>query len=262
VPALHVDYVRWADRVNAERGRGLEFEEILGYHLEQAHRLLVELGPLDEKAHEIGRDAFRRLSSAGRRSFARGDAHAAETLFRRAIEVLAEDDPLRLPLLPQRAEVLLELGNFADAQALVERAHALAESAANVRVKAAADLVRMHVRLHKGEAGNWSEATLKLTTETIPRLEQEGAHAELARAWRLVALVRQVAGSLGTAGDAIRNVVTHARAAGDERLVARSTLGLAFNVFFGPTPVKQAIAQCEAFVTRQPSFATVRCRDS
>ena len=62
---LHVEFVRWADQVNAERGRALEFEEILGYHLEQAHRYLTELGPLDEKAHEIGRDASRRLASAG-----------------------------------------------------------------------------------------------------------------------------------------------------------------------------------------------------
>ena len=62
---LHVDFVRWADQVNAERGRALEFEAILGYHLEQAHNYLAELGPLDEKGREIGADAARRLASAG-----------------------------------------------------------------------------------------------------------------------------------------------------------------------------------------------------
>ena len=77
---LHVDFVRWADQVNAERGRGLEFEAILGYHLEQAHRYLAELGPLDQKGHEIGGDGARRLASAGRRAFASGDAHAAGNL--------------------------------------------------------------------------------------------------------------------------------------------------------------------------------------
>ena len=246
---LHVEFVRWADGVCAQRGRALEFEEILGYHLEQAHRYLTELGPLDEKAHEIGRDASRRLASAGRRSFARGDAHAAENLFRRAIALLKEDDPIRLPLLPQRAEVMLELGKFADAKELVDHAHTLAEAARNIRVRAAADLVRLHVRLHKAEPGSWSDATLQLTTETIPLLEQEGAHAELARAWRMVALVNQIAGSIGTAGDAIQKVVTHARAAGDERLVARSALGLTFNALNGPTPVQQALEQCQEFVT-------------
>ena len=77
---LHVEFVRWADQVNAERGRALEFEEILGYHLEQAHRCLTELNPLDEKATDLGRDAARRLASAARRSVQRGDVHAAENL--------------------------------------------------------------------------------------------------------------------------------------------------------------------------------------
>ena len=246
---LHVEFVRWADKVNAERGRGLEFEEILGYHLEQAHRYLGELAPLDEKGHGIGHDAATRLASAGRRSFARGDAHAAENLFRRAIALLKEDDPLRLPLLPQRAEALLELGKFAEAKELVDHAHVLGEAAGDIRVRAAADLVRLHVRLHKAEPGSWSDATLQLTTETIPLLEQQGAHAELARAWRMIALVNQIAGSFGPAGEAIQKVVTHARAAGDERLVARSALGLTFNALNGPTPVQQALEQCQEFVT-------------
>ncbi len=42
---LHLEFVRWADRANADSERGLAFEEILGYHLEQAHRYLRELGP-------------------------------------------------------------------------------------------------------------------------------------------------------------------------------------------------------------------------
>ena len=70
---LHLGFVRWADKVNADRDRALEFEEILGYHLEQAYRYLGELGPLDEAGVAIGRDAARRLSNAGRRALARGD---------------------------------------------------------------------------------------------------------------------------------------------------------------------------------------------
>ena len=63
-----------------------------------------------------------------------------------------------------------------------------------------------------------------------------------------LALTKQVAGALGPAGEAIVKVVAHARAAGDERLVARSALGLAFNALYGPTPVQQALKQCEDFV--------------
>ncbi|MEO7336648.1 MAG: adenylate/guanylate cyclase domain-containing protein [Caldimonas sp.] len=245
---LHVDFVRWADEVNAERGRGLEFQEILGYHLEQAHRYLRELGPLDAKGLAIGSDGARRLCAAAKRSFSRGDAQAAKNLFRRAVAMLDENDPQRLPMLPELAEVHLELGQFAEARALAEQAEGAARRVANHRVEAAALLVRMLIRLHSGEAGNWSEATLHLTTQTIPTLEREGAHAELGKAWRLVALVQQIAGRLGEASEAITKVVTHARLAGDDRLVARSALGLALSALYGPTPVDQAIEQCEGLI--------------
>ena len=72
---FHERFVVWADEVN--RDRGAEFEEILGYHLEQAWTYLSELGPLDDRGRAIGEDGARRLASAGRRAFARGDVPAA-----------------------------------------------------------------------------------------------------------------------------------------------------------------------------------------
>ena len=245
---LHVDFVRWADNINAERDRGLEFEEILGYHLEQAQRYLGELGPLDEKAREIGRDGARRLASAGRRAFARGDMHAAANLLRRAVALLAESDPLRLPLLPELGEVLLEVGQFADARLAVDEAITKADAERDRRIKASAEIVRLLLRLHSGEPGKWGDAVLALTDETIPALEREQAHAELAKAWRLVALVQQNSGRLGEAAASIENVVAHARLAGDQRLVSRSALGLTLSALHGPTPAAEAIARCEALV--------------
>lgn len=245
---LHVDFVRWADRVNAERGRALEFEEILGYHLESAHRYLGELGRLDEQGRDIGRDAARRLASAGRRAFARGDMHAAENLLRRATTMLAEHDPMRLPLLPELGEVLLEMGKFAEARAIVDEAIAKADSAAHARVKTAAELVRLLLRLHSRESVLWSEASVQLMTETIPALEREGAHAEIAKAWRLVALVHQNGGQLAKAAECISKVVEHGRLAGDQRLVTRSALGLTLIAVYGPTPVARAIEECQALI--------------
>jgi tetratricopeptide (TPR) repeat protein len=245
---LHVDFVRWADQVNAERGRGLEFEAVLGYHLEQAHKYLTELGPLDQKGREIGADGARRLASAGRRAFARGDANAAGNLFRRAVALLQKDDPQRLPLLPELGEVLLELGQFAEARTVVDEALETARAAGNPKIEASARLTRMLVRLHSGESGSWSDGALELTTDVIPLLERQQAHGELARAWRLVAMVQQIAGQLAKASETIASVIHHARLAGDERLVARSALGMTINAVYGPTPVAQALPQCEALI--------------
>ena len=60
---LHERFVAWADEVN--RDRGAEFEEILGYHLEQAWTYLSELGPLDDRGRAIGEDGARRLAVGG-----------------------------------------------------------------------------------------------------------------------------------------------------------------------------------------------------
>ena len=43
---LHTEFVRWADKLNADNDRAQEFEAILGYHLEQAYKYLGDLGPM------------------------------------------------------------------------------------------------------------------------------------------------------------------------------------------------------------------------
>ena len=85
---LHARFAGWAERVNRERDRELEFQEIVGYHLEQAQRYLAELAPLDEEGRYLGRRAAGHLGPAGRRAFARGDMWAAANLLRRAADLL------------------------------------------------------------------------------------------------------------------------------------------------------------------------------
>src|SRR5204863_333132 len=82
----------------------LEFEEILGYHLEQAYQYLAELGPLDDHGRDVGGRASDRLGSAGRRALARGDMPAAANLLRRAVELLPPEDPRRVKMLPDLYE--------------------------------------------------------------------------------------------------------------------------------------------------------------
>ena len=245
---LHIEFVRWQDHINAQNERGLEHEEILGYHLEQAHRYLSELGPLDEQGVAIGRDAAQRLSGAGKRAFARGDMHAAANLFRRAIALLAAHDPNRLVLLPEFAEVLMGLGDFTEARTVLTEAQATAESAGNRRVAASAQLRMMNVRLHSAEPGDWSEETLRLAHEVIPMFEAEDAQWELARAWRLIGVVHGIAARYQQFTDAVGRSMTHARSAGDTRFVARNASSLASSALLGPTPVPQAIALCNQLI--------------
>jgi class 3 adenylate cyclase/tetratricopeptide (TPR) repeat protein len=245
---LHIEFVRWADQVNADSDRGLEFEEILGYHLEQAYRYLNELGPIDDDGAAIGRDGARRLASAGRRAFGRGDTHAAASLLRRAIGLLSEDDPARVPLLPELGEVLIELGNFPEARTVLAEAKALAERNKNRRIAASAQLFEMRVRLFSSEPGDWGEATLRMAEEAIPLFQSEEAHPELARTWRLIGLVHGIAARYGQSTDAVSQSMTYARLASDERLIARNATGLSSSTLLGPTPVPDAIALCEQLI--------------
>ena len=64
-----------------------EHEEVVAFHLEQAHQYRGQLGPLDERGPaSSGRRAAERLASAGRRALARDDLPAASNLLARALE--------------------------------------------------------------------------------------------------------------------------------------------------------------------------------
>ena len=240
---LHTRFVAWADVAN--RDRHVEFEEILGYHLEQAWRYLSELGPLDDDGRAIGEDGSRRLASAGRRAFARGDIPGAVNLLGRAATLLPERDPDRLAILPEHGEALLMAGRFGEASAVLEAAieHAEAAPAAAARAR----LVRLLVGLRTGDSAEWGEDALEREAErAIQIFEAAGDQAGLAMAWRLLAWSAGVACRYGDAADAAEHAVAFARLAGDVRQERRAATAYAAAASLGPTLVDDAIARCES----------------
>ena len=239
---LHVQFVEWADSVNRE---AVEYEEILGYHLEQAHRYLSELGPLDERGLAIGADAARRLASAGRRAFARGDVPAAANLYGRAAAVLPEDAPARLELLPEYGEALLQTGRFDEAVATLEDAIRVGEQVGAERVVANASLVRLLVRLRAGDPESWRAEAAETIVSAMAVFEAAEDHAGLAKAWRLLAWTHGTACRFGNAAEASERALEHARNAGDVRQAARAATAYAAAAVLGPTPVAEAIERCQ-----------------
>ena len=243
---LHARFVEWADSVNREGA--VEYEEILGYHLEQAHRYLSELGPLDESGLAIGADAAGRLASAGRRAFARGDVPAAANLYGRAAAVLPEDAPARLELLPEYGEALLQTGRFEEAEVVLEDAIDRAGRAGTPTVVANASLVRLLVRLRAGDPESWRKEAAEAIAEAMAVFEQAGDDAGLAKAWRLLAWTHGTACRFGNAAEASDRALDHARKAGDARQQARAATAYAAAALYGPTPVTEAIERCERMV--------------
>ena len=78
--------------------RGGETDEIVGYHLEQAHRHWHELGFLGPRTQGVGRDAATRLDSAARGALQRGDLPGAIGLLERAASLLPPEDVARTAL--------------------------------------------------------------------------------------------------------------------------------------------------------------------
>jgi class 3 adenylate cyclase/tetratricopeptide (TPR) repeat protein len=242
--ALHERFVTWAERVNRERGRELEFEEILGYHLEQAYGYRTSLGINDPGAREVGERAAEKLSNAGRRALGRGDLPAAASLLKRSVDLLPVDAPFRLELLVDLGETYAQSGRFEEAATVLDEAIEQAGSTGDKRLDVRARLERAQVDRFRGVDGALSRAA-QAARDAIAVLEDLRDDAGLARAWRTLVLVEVVQGRFTLASEATEKVVHHAQAAGDSRIASRAAPGVAYILLHGPTPVSSAIPQCE-----------------
>jgi class 3 adenylate cyclase/tetratricopeptide (TPR) repeat protein len=244
---LHEKFVSWAERTAAERVR--EYEEILGYHLEQAFLILAQLGPLDDHGRELGIHGARLLSSAGHRALARGDMPAAATLFHRAAYLLPERDPSRPRLLLLAGEAFLEQGEFQMADMALGMA---LEGAVMLRDRGFQTTARLvQLQLHFLIEGKGSEKELIEEVEQgVPILQELGYHEGLARAWRLAFLVYGTALRWSAAEQAAQRMIEHARLAGDDLMETRLLTDLAMCALYGPMPVPEAIERCRALLER------------
>ena len=83
--ALHERFADWLERVLAERLT--EYEEIVGHHLEAAHRYRTELGEHGEHVEDLADRAAAKLTAAGERAGDRGDNRAAANLAERVLRL-------------------------------------------------------------------------------------------------------------------------------------------------------------------------------
>jgi predicted ATPase/class 3 adenylate cyclase len=237
---LHERFARWLESKAGDREA--EYEEILGYHLEQAFRSRKELGPVGDEGLELARDAARRLVAAGRRAYARGDIPATVNLLERARELA--DDLLRAELAEELGLALFQGGEFERADALLTEAVAAAEAHGDLLRRARALVAREFIRVQTDPAGRTAEI-MRVFEETQPVFEEWHDDLGLSRGWRLRSEVDRLACHFGANAESLELALEHARRAGDEVEQAQILVWLGTSYCFGPTPVRDAIKRCE-----------------
>jgi class 3 adenylate cyclase/tetratricopeptide (TPR) repeat protein len=237
---LHERFAAWLERAAGDRVR--EWEEILGYHLEQAYHYRRELRPADTSTRALAARAGDMLASAGRRAILRGDMPAATSLLSRAASLYEVEAPQRLELLPELGAALIDVGELADAGLVLGEAIELARSAGDARIE-------WRARLELAEMGKEQRAAEGLrqqAEQAIRVFEQHEDDKSLSKAWRLVgeSLLLRCRGA--AAEEALGRAVAYARKAGDLGEETESLRWRARAMLLGPVPVPEGIARCEA----------------
>jgi DNA-binding SARP family transcriptional activator len=238
---LHERFADWLERATDDRVS--EYEEIVGYHLEQAHRYRAELAPVDEQGRTLARRAATRLGAAGRRAYERGDVHAAATLLTRAAELLEPGAPGRAELLADLGEALRETGDFERAESVLAEVIAAASAAGDPVLEARGQLIRLRLRLLTDPGA--TEDVASEGQRLVETFEEAGDERLLAKAWELLAWAPWFRCRAAATEQALQRAIEYARRAGDARTEAQSLNLSVGAAFFGPMPVTEAIRLCE-----------------
>jgi tetratricopeptide (TPR) repeat protein len=238
---LHERFAAWL----AGHGTDLvELDEILGYHLEQAYRYLMQLGAADERGRELAGRASEHLADSGRRAFARGDMRAAVRLFERAAALRSVNDPERLRLLPSLGRALIEVGEWERADALLSEAVETARSVGEHGLAADAAVARTYVRLHTDPES--SHAKVRGELEAAIRIfEQIDDEAGLGRALSIAGMLRLWRGEAAGAIEELERAAGVAREAGDRPQEIQNLQFVMIASVVGPTPVPTALEQLD-----------------
>jgi predicted ATPase len=230
---LHLRFAEWLE----DHGQELsELDEIVGYHLEQAHRYAQEVGALGSQGGLLGERAGARLADAGRRASEREDLSAAVNLLSRASRLLPAESQRRSDVLIDLGYALIGAGRFDDARVAFRAVEARRDSSA---ARSRVGLLAAYNNVAAGEF-----AMLEQIEREIPILEQAGDEAGLAEAWEFAAMVRSWIGRTADAAPAYAHAVRHAQASGHRRLERRIVGIRAVQEAWGHLPADEGIEVC------------------
>jgi class 3 adenylate cyclase len=237
--AHHERFAEWVESIGAAE----EYDEIRGYHLEQAVLLHRELAPDDDQTRALAARGHALLAAAGGRAYGRGDAPAARNLLERALALEPDGNAENLELRRILAHALWEAGETERAATLVEKVEAAAASAGDRAEEWYARLDAAGMRGAGGPEGLVS--FLETASQAVEVFSELDDDRGLAQAWRRISRAELVRCSYAAAEAAAERAIHHALRCQDRQDAARAADVLGTALLWGPTPVGEAMSRCE-----------------
>jgi class 3 adenylate cyclase/tetratricopeptide (TPR) repeat protein len=247
---LHERFAAWLD------GRGEEFDEFVGYHLEQAYRCLEELGPANDHSLAIAHRAATRLAASGRRAESRGDTRAAANLLERATSMLPPDDVTRLAAMPSLGRLLRGSGRMDDAAEALADTVERAEAAREPRIAAEAALALTEIRFHRNEVSR--KRVLRNVEEALTLFNSLDDKASMARALTMRGQMKFWGGASAVATEDLELAAKYANEVGDRAVESESLQYLVATIVYGPTPAVEGLRRIREIEARAGGNARLR----
>jgi DNA-binding SARP family transcriptional activator len=246
-------HARFADRLEGAPGA---IDELVGYHLEQAHKLRSEVGAPERALRQLAVDAGARLGAAGMRAWKRADVPATLNLLGRATALLPPDAELRGELLCELGIALRIDGDVGSAEQTFGDAVDAAGARRDRRIELRAGIELAYSKLLSApESG--AATLLELVESAIPVFETLGDDRALGRGWLFAGFVH--GGVHGHRAewehDAERSLVHYRRAGWP----VSTCLGeIAAALYYGPAPVERASKRCRELLDEETATAAGR----
>jgi class 3 adenylate cyclase/tetratricopeptide (TPR) repeat protein len=237
---LHESFADWLTQ------SGSPYEEIVGYHLEQAYTYRAQLGPMDEALRALGDRASELLAEAGLHAMLRGDDPAAVNLLERASCV--QGDPSRRRFLSLRlAEALNNVGELEQAWSLQSDVIAEAKRCRDRRNELLATIA--YAALGTNLAPDiWGERIKETAENALREFEALGDDFGLARACQLAAHFAWESCRYDETVVWLSRAEAHARRIGDEWEVFQARRSRVHAMYYGSAEVQEVVRETEAFL--------------
>jgi class 3 adenylate cyclase/tetratricopeptide (TPR) repeat protein len=232
---LHERFASWLERAAGDRVS--EYEEILGYHLEQAYRFRAELGISDGRTAELGRAAANRLMASAERARERSDVAGAEALLRSSVEI--SEGKARSRAWFELSRTLSEAFDFQACAEAAERAIQAAREADDRAHEVRSRLIQAEARAQIDPTHTLAE-TKAVTEEALAELQELGDEDGIAHATLTLARMAFFEGRAARCMEIVERLLPRAAVRPfSVRLEIAVNLGSAS--YFGPLPVAEAI---------------------